>query len=156
MLLLFIRSFIRLSSIILFYSQSINRLIYLDAVAAGTVGAWTSLTATGNSNSNSNLYSNIDSITSITSSSFPPIIPEDSFELLKDLVERIGKDHSITLSLTTDTARAVAAFAFGLACGSASCLQEENSVLDAGDVYTLFKKMIHIRPPELIHTRSTR
>jgi len=51
--------------------------------------------------------------------------------------------------LTADTAHAVAAFAFGLACGSASCLQEENSVLDAGDVNTLFQT---IRSPELIHT----
>jgi len=35
------------------------------------------------------------------------------------------------------------AFAFGLACGSASCLQEENSVLDKSDVIKLFSEMCH-------------
>jgi fructose-1-phosphate kinase PfkB-like protein len=33
----------------------------------------------------------------------------------------------------------ISAFAFGLACGSASCLQEENSVLQTDDVLNLFK-----------------
>jgi fructose-1-phosphate kinase PfkB-like protein len=32
-------------------------------------------------------------------------------------------------------------FAFGIACGSASCIQEENSVLDVDDVLTLFKNV---------------
>jgi fructose-1-phosphate kinase PfkB-like protein len=59
------------------------------------------------------------------------------------------------MELTTVQAQAVAAFAFGLACGSASCLQEENSVVDASDVNTLFEKMI-ICPPEIIPTTNIR
>lgn len=34
----------------------------------------------------------------------------------------------------------LAAFAFGLACGTASCLQEQNSVLKLEDVYELYNK----------------
>ena len=34
----------------------------------------------------------------------------------------------------------LAAFAFGLACGTASCLQEQNSVLKLEDVYDLYNK----------------
>jgi fructose-1-phosphate kinase PfkB-like protein len=52
-------------------------------------------------------------------------------------------------------AQAVAAFAFGLACGSASCLQEENSVVDPSDVNTLFERMI-VCPPESIPAASIR
>jgi sugar/nucleoside kinase (ribokinase family) len=33
------------------------------------------------------------------------------------------------------------AFAFGLACGSASCLQEDNSVFDVKDALTFFDDM---------------
>jgi len=36
----------------------------------------------------------------------------------------------------------LAAFAFGLACGSASCLQPENSVLDTTDAFELFKEIM--------------
>jgi fructose-1-phosphate kinase PfkB-like protein len=33
------------------------------------------------------------------------------------------------------------AFRFGLACGSASCLQEENSVVDIHDVNKIFPRI---------------
>jgi len=40
------------------------------------------------------------------------------------------------------TTRAIlTAFSFGLACGTASCLNEENSVVDIADVLEIFKKM---------------
>lgn len=38
------------------------------------------------------------------------------------------------------TAEVAASFAFGLACGSASCLKQENSVLDVDDALRLFSK----------------
>ena len=42
----------------------------------------------------------------------------------------------------------VTAFSFGLACGSASCLQEENSVLDVSHVESLFG---HVGAPTRLH-----
>lgn len=47
----------------------------------------------------------------------------------------------------TDAGQLEAAFAFGLACGSASCLKEENSVFDVKEVLELFSSMA---PPELV------
>ena len=99
-----------------------------DAVAAGVIAAWTSI--------------------EITTTSSLPTVPKACLKVLVDFVESIRKDQS---SLTT--ANAVASFAFGLSCGSASCLQEENSVLDDSDVVRLFQT---IRKPDLIHNQSFR
>jgi len=107
-----------------------------DAVAAGTIGAWTSLTA--------------NDVTATSSSSFPSVIPEESLASLVNFVESIlDRCSKGSFELTTVQAQAVAAFAFGLACGSASCLQEQNSVLDASDANTLFQAII-LCPPEII------
>jgi len=111
-----------------------------DAVAAGTVGAWTSLATsdaaiTGTSSSTKT--------SSTPASLLPPILPKESLELLEGLAEVVHKDCDFSPALTSRVyAHAAAAFAFGLACGSASCLQEENSVLDVRDVNRLFRSMI--------------
>lgn len=100
-----------------------------DAVAAGTVAAWASLAT--------------KDVTTTTFSS----IPEDSLASSIVLVDRI-LDHcsKLTMELSPIQAQALAAFAFGLACGSASCLQEQNSVLDVGDVNRLFKETSRSSP----------
>ena len=110
----------------------------IDAVAAGTVGAWTSLAASDAANTSS----------SKPFSLLPPILSNESLELLEGLVEVIHKDNPSS-TMTKVHAHAAAAFAFGLACGSASCLQEENSVLDVRDVNRLFRSMIR-HPPEVV------
>lgn len=46
-----------------------------------------------------------------------------------------------TSSSDDDGVTMAAAFAFGLACGSASCLQEDNSVFDVKDALTFFNDM---------------
>jgi fructose-1-phosphate kinase PfkB-like protein len=97
-----------------------------DAVAAGTLAAWVSLTAPTPSNLET--------------------VPKACFELLSDGVKKI--DH---VSSSVDVARAVTAFSFGLVCGSASCLQEENSVLDTADVERLLRTM---QQPELLLTQA--
>ena len=102
----------------------------LDAVAAGTVAAWTSLSA---------------------NMSFPSIIPDDSMISLASFVESITMSLSEkSLELSTVQVQALASFTFGLACGSASCLQEENSVVDAGDVNSLFQSIINHQPENVI------
>ena len=114
----------------------------IDAVAAGTVGAWTSLATSDAANTSASSSTK----TSTPASLLPPILPKESIELLEGLVEVVHKDWFCDCSPTLTTSRvyahAAAAFAFGLACGSASCLQEENSVLDVRDVNRLFRSMI--------------
>ena len=97
-------------------------------MAAGTVAAWTSLTAT-------DVKIN------------PSVVPKDSLASLVVLMETI-LDHcsKSSIEVTTVQAQAVAAFAFGLACGSASCLKEENSFVDVSDVNRLFQEMIICSP----------
>ena len=53
------------------------------------------------------------------------------------------------MELTAVQVQAVAAFAFGLACGSASCLKEENSVLDVSDVNAMFQET-SLYPPKIM------
>jgi fructose-1-phosphate kinase PfkB-like protein len=45
------------------------------------------------------------------------------------------------LTQNVATNKMMTSFAFGLACGSASCLQEQNSVVEVDDVLSLFEKM---------------
>ncbi len=100
-----------------------------DAVAAGTVAAWTSLMAKDDT---------------------PKVIPEDSIAPLFAFEDEIFESYSSArIGLSLVQARAIAAFAFGLACGSASCLKEQNSVLDVTDVKTLFKET-SLSPPKVI------
>lgn len=86
-----------------------------DSVAAGTLAAWLSLRS------------------------------EDSTRspLENNCRKALSKwRDDIDLDVDDDSLRDVlAAFAFGLSCGSASCLQQENSVIDSRDVLELFGKM---------------
>ena len=105
-----------------------------DAVAAGTVAAWTSLAA--------------NSIAA--SSSLSSVIPKNSLASLVAFVEKISEHSSAaSMELTAVQVQAVAAFAFGLACGSASCLKEENSVLDVSDVNAMFQET-SLYPPKIM------
>ena len=86
-----------------------------DAVAAGTLAAWMAL-----------------------QSSSEPVhtrtVPLDCHEALLAKAKRLETSSGLPSGAST----LVAAFAFGLACGSASCLQEENSVLELDTVSRLF------------------
>ena len=100
-----------------------------DAVAAGTIAAWTSLMAKDDT---------------------PTVIPEDCLApLVAFQNEIVDKYSNLPIGFSHVQARAIASFAFGLACGSASCLQEQNSVLDVSDVTTLFKETSS-SPPKII------
>ena len=58
--------------------------------------------------------------------------------------ERLHSSVQNALKQKLDSTRAdpaAVSLAFGIACGSASCIQEENSVLDVADVLTLFKNV---------------
>mmetsp|Transcript_609 Transcript_609/g.1046 ORF Transcript_609/g.1046 Transcript_609/m.1046 type:complete len:388 (+) Transcript_609:19-1182(+) len=85
-----------------------------DAVAGGSLAAWLCLT---NDDKDSTLS-------------------EECWSVLQEQM----KANSAIISDPAVNA-AVSAFTFGLACGSASCLQEENSVLDPTDVVDLLKKI---------------
>jgi fructose-1-phosphate kinase PfkB-like protein len=91
-----------------------------DSVAAGTLGAWKSL-----------VEANDEKEKSL------------SDEIHAALDSRIGGGSD----LSEQTKRIEAAFAFGLSCGSASCLEEENSVLNVKHVLKLFQE---IPPPEQV------
>lgn len=86
-----------------------------DAVAAGTLAAWLALQSDDSSSSNGS-------------------VPDTCQEALIQKVKSFENEN-----IPTDASKLVAAFGFGLSCGSASCLQEENSVLDVADVLRLFQ-----------------
>jgi fructose-1-phosphate kinase PfkB-like protein len=88
-----------------------------DAVAAGTLAAWVRLEG--------------ESTTSAHTA-----IPESCFQLLSDRVKTLQKE-----KVSREVAKVVSAFSFGLICGTASCLQEENSVLDTSDVDRLLQSI---------------
>jgi fructose-1-phosphate kinase PfkB-like protein len=104
-----------------------------DAVAAGILAAWVALVQ----------HSTTCTSSSISSASARPIIPSECLELLIEHTSGLCDD----FGLTADVAKVVSAFAFGLACGSASCLLEENSVLNPADVKDLFRQ---VGKPELM------
>ena len=83
-----------------------------DSVAAGTLAAWRTLE------------------------------DPDSKALGERVVLSLEK-RLVNAELTPNVAtnKMMTSFAFGLACGSASCLQEQNSVVDLEDVLSLFEKM---------------
>ena len=95
-----------------------------DAVAAGTLAAWRALVdASKSSRTSSSTPRSLES-----SSSSAPV----SSRMHPDVLSALAGNES------PSTRAMLAAFAFGLACGTASCKQEENSVLlvqDALDIY---------------------
>jgi fructose-1-phosphate kinase PfkB-like protein len=105
-----------------------------DAVAAGTLAGWVSLVQN---------VTTITSTSTIPSSSVCPIVPSECLEILIEHSNGLCSDYG----LAADVAKVVSAFALGLACGSASCLLEENSALNPTDVKNLFRQA---RRPELI------
>ena len=88
-----------------------------DAVAGGTLAAWQSLLA--------------------SSSPAHNCLPPDN---LHQALEFHLADNMAVGEEEKDVAILLSAFAFGLACGSASCLEEENSVLQPKQVLDLFTK----------------
>jgi len=81
-----------------------------DSVAAGTLAAWKSLVG--------------------ASSSSSCRLPESLLQLLEP---------DATADMAPDTQVMLTSLAFGIACGTASCLQEENSVLKQEDVVQFYK-----------------
>ena len=98
-----------------------------DAVAAGTLAAWQCLLHSNN-NSNNNDDDDDDDIKDTTAAY--SCLPPDLTEILR---QRAAVTDTKDKILTT-------AFGFGLAVGSASCCQEENSVVDPQDCYQLFQQ----------------
>jgi sugar/nucleoside kinase (ribokinase family) len=94
-----------------------------DSVAAGTLAAWRSLEYTKGL-----------------------VLNEKIMQALQT-----GLDRSEN-SIADGAIRKIAtAFAFGISCGSASCLQEQNSILKEDDVLRLFGGMAS---PELVSTHK--
>ena len=90
-----------------------------DAVAAGTLAAWYSLSRGGAATPKDGSHS----------------LPKQLHEKL--LIET-QKDGSA--DLTSSIMRT--SFAFGIACGTASCLQDQNSVLELSDVEQMFDALV--------------
>jgi len=88
-----------------------------DTVAAGTLAAWRSCRMLS-SGDNSNCLNN------------------EVQAALKSYLESTEK-----VAPDTDVQHMVSAFAFGLSCGSASCLKEENSVFDTNEALKLLNDM---------------
>jgi fructose-1-phosphate kinase PfkB-like protein len=87
-----------------------------DAVAAGTLAAWVCLQGEAGAST----YT----------------IPDQCYQLLLDRVGAMQNE-----KISGDVAKAVSALSFGLICGTASCLQEDNSVLATSDVVRLFQRI---------------
>ncbi len=85
-----------------------------DAVTAGSLAAWNFYRGTDMNGGNSNLL---------------------------ERIQRALSSNQFT-SITNDVNNhVIASFAFGIACGSASCLKEENSMLSEDDVIRLFSEI---------------
>jgi len=97
-----------------------------DSVAAGTLACWKTLTSIEN-NDDGGLNENI--LAAITRR-----------RMKKDMEYRSEQTRILEI-----------AFAFGLACGSASCLNEENSTFRIDDVISLLDEM---PPPQLISSNN--
>lgn len=88
-----------------------------DTVAGGTLAAWHSLASSDGSGS----------------------FNDEAIQLA------LAKNEELVTSMSTEPLRPgvsnmVTAFAFGLACGSASCLEEENSIFDVKEALRLFQE----------------
>ena len=106
-----------------------------DAVAGGTIAAWTSLTTAA------------AAATAAPSTSSSSILSDACFNLVQDFCHKqqinpTRTHHTATTILQQQQQDALASFAFGLACGSASCLQPENSVVKERDVLRLFPQIV--------------
>jgi hypothetical protein len=101
-----------------------------DAVAAGTLAAWKALTDTRR-------LSSRDAFQSAAAADRPPP-QENRYRMDPQIHDALSGNES-------PAARAMlAAFSFGLACGTASCLQQENSKVDLDDVLQFYSK--EVRP----------
>jgi fructose-1-phosphate kinase PfkB-like protein len=97
-----------------------------DAVAAGTLAAWKALT-------DARRQSSRDAHTHPPSRTHLP--PQQQQHRMHPLI------HDALSGNETPAARAMlAAFSFGLACGTASCLQHDNSKVDLDDVLQFYSK----------------
>ncbi|KAI2509459.1 tagatose-6-phosphate kinase [Fragilaria crotonensis] len=91
-----------------------------------------------------------DSVTAGTLASWTSLASKKQLsQEIHDALE--GRMQTTAFIASERTRRIEAAFAFGLACGSASCLKEENSVFAVDDVLKLYQEMAH---PELVATDS--
>ena len=99
-----------------------------DSVAAGTLAAWKCL-----SDDNENNKCLPDAIAQVLNQRKDGIATTDSNTAA-------ATDQQLGPLTTTTSNVLLTAFAFGLACGSASCLQEENSVLEVEDAIALFQQ----------------
>jgi fructose-1-phosphate kinase PfkB-like protein len=75
-------------------------------------------------------------------SDFRPILRQSTVDILLGLHEKVDKNVVVT------------AFAFGLCCGSASCLQEENSFVDINDVDNLLRHFGEIKCMGIFNNRD--
>eukprot|EP00566_Odontella_aurita_P011083 CAMPEP_0113557284 /NCGR_PEP_ID=MMETSP0015_2-20120614/17708_1 /TAXON_ID=2838 /ORGANISM="Odontella" /LENGTH=410 /DNA_ID=CAMNT_0000458697 /DNA_START=176 /DNA_END=1408 /DNA_ORIENTATION=- /assembly_acc=CAM_ASM_000160 len=106
-------SLYRLGVVALSSDQTLYPIGAGDSVAAGTLAAWLNLCSAEKSP-----------------------LEEKYHEVL------MKWKHSLTIETENASLQNIlAAFAFGLSCGSASCLQQENSVIARDEVLDLFSKM---------------
>jgi len=99
-----------------------------DSVAAGTLAAWKCL-----SDDNENNRCLPDAIAQALNQQKDEIAATITTTTAATDQQQVGP-------LTTTSNVLLTAFAFGLACGSASCLQEENSVLKVEDAIALLQQ----------------
>lgn len=101
-----------------------------DAVAAGSIAAWQAFRARN-----------------VSSSSTMNMIHRDLlFQTMETWKNQMIHECEQSDEIATNVEMMVC-FAYGLACGSASCLQHENAILDAKDVEKLFTEQIMDSPP---------
>jgi len=90
-----------------------------DTVAGGTLAMWRSLQHFTNSDTS------------------PLMLDKNAAQAIQDR----RQEYETSIKSSSTTSRVALSFAFGLACGSASCLQEENSVFAMKDAVRLFHDM---------------
>jgi len=124
-----------------------------DAVAAGTLAAWSHLQQDYKNRSSVNAGIGGTSTQIDNNSSSPPTIgtgtgtgtsmslSKEAKSALMAKTAALNDDDDVNVNSNEDKA-AIAAFAFGIACGSASCLKEENSVFDVKNVLSLFHQIV--------------
>ena len=104
-----------------------------DAVAAGTFAAWNYYVATSSSQTS-------DDTTGCDQIKNDPILPQairDALDHDRSMWHQ-NEINSATTQVDNDELY-ISCFRFGLACGSASCRQEENSIVSVPHVLRLFK-----------------
>jgi 1-phosphofructokinase len=111
----------RLSVPVLDSSRTLYPIGAGDTVAAGTLAAWKCLVEQAQDGAGNGCLD--ESIQS---------------ELLKNMqmAQSLGDE-----SVSTEAWQMVSAFAFGLSCGSASCLEEQNSIFQGSEAISLYRHM---------------